>query len=241
MTQNLDFAFSTKDKDVDWLDFSGVTGLSSIPLRVPIPIISGIDTLASMLGRTTSLLPNALFASLGMPKEESMTDVKHVSFRRMSSWLSLVLTFGQGIDHELRRSCEDVITACADSVCKPLRSWLTDRVSATGGAPVAPPSSPPPQEVVSAFTEACHRDLRAAVMKMRLYLEDDRTVAVLVKHAQERIVDEYLEFRREVWSATVGTEAQSGILSEDAVRSLLVDVCGSSDELQLVQPSTSTS
>lgn len=32
-----------------------------------------------MLGRTTSLLPSALFASLGMPREESLTDVKHVS------------------------------------------------------------------------------------------------------------------------------------------------------------------
>ena len=37
------------------------------------------DTLASILGKTTSLLPNALFATLGMPREESLTDVKHVS------------------------------------------------------------------------------------------------------------------------------------------------------------------
>jgi hypothetical protein len=34
-----------------------------------------------MLGKTTSLLPNALFASLGMPRtEESITEAKHVSF-----------------------------------------------------------------------------------------------------------------------------------------------------------------
>lgn len=31
-----------------------------------------------MLSKTTSLLPNALFASLGMPKVENMADVKHV-------------------------------------------------------------------------------------------------------------------------------------------------------------------
>ena len=37
-----------------------------------------------MLGRTTSLLPNALFASLGMPREENLADVKHVSARPTS-------------------------------------------------------------------------------------------------------------------------------------------------------------
>ncbi|KAJ3521442.1 hypothetical protein NM688_g9016 [Phlebia brevispora] len=58
MTQNLDFA--TKDADRT-LDLTAVT-----------------DTLASMLSKTTSLLPNALFASLGMPKAENMADVKHV-------------------------------------------------------------------------------------------------------------------------------------------------------------------
>lgn len=94
-----------------------------------------------------------------------------------------------------------------------------------------PPASfsSPPQQVVLGFTEACHRDLRSAVTKLSLYLEDDRTVAVLVKHAQERIVDEYLEFRRVVWSTAVGTEAQSGILTEEAVRTLLYDVCGSKE------------
>ena len=42
-------------------------------------MIGAIDTLASMLGRTTSLLPNALFASLGMPRDENITDVCLVS------------------------------------------------------------------------------------------------------------------------------------------------------------------
>ncbi|KAI0338277.1 Sec34-domain-containing protein [Trametopsis cervina] len=191
MTQNLDFV-STKDKEVaDRIDLGGVT-----------------DTLASMLGRTTSLLPNALFASLGMPREETMTDIKH------------------GIDHELRQACEDVIAACADSVCKPLRSWLNERIAASSTTSPATDPSTQPQQVLSEFTVACHRDLRATVANMSLYLEDDRTVAVLVKHTQERIVDEYLEFRRAVWSSAVGTEAQVGVMNEDGVRSLLNEVCG---------------
>ena len=81
MTQNLDFA-STKEKDsVGRIDLGGVTGKSFKQyILVSFLIICVVtDTLASMLGRTTSLLPNALFASLGMPREESMSDVKHVS------------------------------------------------------------------------------------------------------------------------------------------------------------------
>ncbi|KAI0088101.1 Sec34-domain-containing protein [Irpex rosettiformis] len=206
MTQNLDFA-STKDKDsTGRIDLGGVT-----------------DTLASMLGRTTSLLPNALFASLGMPREESLTDVKH------------------GIDHELRQACEDVINFCADSVCKPLRTWQNERITSSG-TPSSTNSAPlaPPHQVLSEFSVACHRDLRVAVAKLGLYLEDDRTVAVLVKHTQERIVDEYMEFRRAVWGAAVGKEAQTGIMNEDAVRALLSEVCGGGNEGHVAGPASTS-
>ncbi len=37
------------------------------------------ETLASMLGRTTSLLPNAFMTSLGMPRDEDLSDIRHVS------------------------------------------------------------------------------------------------------------------------------------------------------------------
>ncbi|KAI0694271.1 Sec34-domain-containing protein [Cytidiella melzeri] len=198
MTQNLDFASSTKDNDVfERIDLGGVT-----------------ETLASMLGRTTSLLPNALFASLGMPRQESLTDVKH------------------GIDHELRQACEDVIAFCANSVCKPLRTWLEQRMASSVPIAVSQPvPSSQPQQVLSEFTVACHRDLRAAVAKISLYLEDDRTVAVLVKHTQERIIDEYMEFRRAIWSTAVGTDAQTGVMNEEALRVLLDEVCGNNSSV----------
>jgi hypothetical protein len=42
-------------------------------------IMTIAETLASILNRTTSLLPNALFASLGMPRgDENLGDAKHV-------------------------------------------------------------------------------------------------------------------------------------------------------------------
>ena len=83
--------------------------------------------------------------------------------------------------------------------------------------------------MLSEFSVACHRDLRAAVAKLGLYLEDDRTVAVLVKHTQERIVEEYMDFRRAVWSTAVGTDAETGIMNEESVRASLNEVCGSTN------------
>ena len=81
-----------------------------------------------MLGRTTSLLPNALFASLGMPKDENLINVKHVnhSFFMTTSLLESYSNL-QGIDHDLKQACEDVITSSADTVVKPLRTWLEQR------------------------------------------------------------------------------------------------------------------
>lgn len=147
----------------------------------------------------------------------------------------------QGIDHELRQACEDVISFCADTVCKPLRAWQNERISPPGSSqPSAPPPTIQPQQVLSEFTVACHRDLRAAVAKLGLYLEDDRTVAVLVKHTQERIVDEYMEFRRAVWSTAVGTEAQTGIMNEDSVRALLSEVCGSGNDGSVAGPASTS-
>ncbi|GJE92841.1 Sec34 domain-containing protein [Phanerochaete sordida] len=197
ITQNLDFASRDPERVVD---FTGVT-----------------DTLASILGKTTSLLPNALFASLGMPREESLTDVKH------------------GVDHELKRACEDVIASCADTVCMALRVWL-ERVSQHNAQPQKQPlaaqawaSEPAVSALVSGFREACLRDLRAAVTRLKLYLEEDRTVAVLVKHVQERIVDEYAEFRRVIWSEYSGP-VRSEVSNEEVLRALLQEACGSDIE-----------
>ncbi|CAL1706078.1 unnamed protein product [Somion occarium] len=191
MTSNLDFAQNDTKRKVD---LTGVT-----------------DTLASMLGKTTSLLPNALFASLGMPRDENLTDVKH------------------GIDHDLKQACEDVITSCADTVCNPLRLWL-DRVTtfrALSKQPLesqewASPSAV--QDVLKSMQEACQRDLRAAVARLRLYLEDDRTVNVLLKHVQDRIVDEYAEFRQ-VIAKEYGGRLNNELWSDEGLRIVLHDVC----------------
>ena len=137
----------------------------------------------------------------------------------------------QGIDIELKRACEDVISSCAEAVCKPIHAWL-ERVSqfrATGSKeeletqPWA--SSSAALALGVAFNETCHRDLRSAVARLRLYLEDDRTVSVLVKHAQEKIVDEYSEFRTVVWGE-YGDRLRGEVMKDDGLRAFLQEVCG---------------
>lgn len=201
LTQNLDLAHTSPERGID---MSGVT-----------------ETLASALGRTTSFLPlpNALLTSLGMPADENMTDVR------------------QGIDQELKRACEDVIASCADPVCTPVRAW-NERVWAyrAPGAQTQQPITSQPWATPAAlsamytqFRSACAAELRGAVGRLRLYLEDERTVGVLVGHVQDRIVDDWLEWRaavRQVYGA--GGEVDIG--TEDSVKALLREVCDEKDE-----------
>ncbi|KAG6856297.1 hypothetical protein H0H87_005710 [Tephrocybe sp. NHM501043] len=150
------------------------------------------DTLASMLSKTTSLLPDALFASLGMPRsDESIQAAKH------------------GIDHDLRHACESIITLCTDPITQPLHEWAI--VPAGKGGSVAEQSKPSARDVVSAFERACMTELRAHAGRLRLYLEDSRTVTVrvLLEHVRERVGDAYEAFWEASGSGRGGDEVMS--------------------------------
>lgn len=69
----------------------------------------------------------------------------------------------------------------------------------------------------------CHRDLRASVARMRLYLEDDRTVLVLLSHVQEKIVDEYVDFRQAVSERSKGSEGS--LMSIQELKNFLKTIC----------------
>ncbi|TBU48650.1 Sec34-domain-containing protein [Dichomitus squalens] len=175
MTQNLDLVHRNVDRG---LDLSGVN-----------------ETLASMLGRTTSLLPNALLASLGMPRDEDMTDVRH------------------GIDQELKQACEDVIQSGIDAVSGGVRAWA-EKVRATyaldndpvgpSGKTILPRLGSAPdstwagieaaQSYIDRMYSKLERDVHRVSMSLRLYIEDERTVEVLLKHVQDKIVDDWMDF-----------------------------------------------
>jgi hypothetical protein len=178
------------------------------------------DTLASVLNRTTALLPDALFASLGMPRgHDTLSDSRH------------------DIDQDLKRACQEVISFCARLPCEPLREWV-DRVRAFNDSRVAFSSGPQApllteqewakqaiaENLHQVFVEACERDLRSFVTKLRLYLEDDRTVSVLVTHIEEAIIDDYLKFRNVVWNMYAGA-MKNVVFSQDGLRDYLKSIC----------------
>ncbi|KAG1812095.1 Sec34-like family-domain-containing protein [Suillus subaureus] len=178
------------------------------------------DTLASVLNRTTALLPDALFASLGMPRgHDTLSDSRH------------------DIDQDLKRACQEVISFCAKLPCEPLQEWV-DRVRAFNDARVAflPGSQAPllteqewakqaiAENLHQVFVEACERDLRSFVTKLRLYLEDDRTVSVLVTHIEEAIIDDYLKFQNVVWNMYAGA-MKTVVFSQDCLRDYLKSIC----------------
>ncbi|KAF8965587.1 Sec34-like family-domain-containing protein [Flammula alnicola] len=201
---------------------------------------SGLETLTNMLSKTTSLLPEGLFASLGVTRGPE-TDMRG------------------DIDHSLRKGCEDVISACANPLCDPLEAWLTALNGSTAvpksQATTVPPSAVPPGTAVPPtaagpapnlqslrdeapsvhlrFLEALQRDLRGGVARVRLYLEDERTVKVLLEHVVERISGTYErwgEGMRRVGggSGYDGGQGDMDILNSSRLREVLRDVCGDS-------------
>lgn len=125
----------------------------------------------------------------------------------------------QGIDQEVKKACEDVIFGCANLVCAGVRHW-------TDTAPANPNQQTPRENIASmdeTFKMGCHRDLRASVARMRLYLEDDRTVLVLLSHVQEKIIDEYVDFRQVVGERSKGSEAS--LMSTQELKDFLKNIC----------------
>jgi len=89
----------------------------------------------------------------------------------------------QSTDQELKRVCEELIASCSDAATVPLRSAPSDLVDA-----------------VEAFKDICKKEVHAWTSKVRLYLNDSRTVAILVAPLHGSIVREFeaYEQRRKV-------------------------------------------
>ncbi|EGN97381.1 hypothetical protein SERLA73DRAFT_57800 [Serpula lacrymans var. lacrymans S7.3] len=176
------------------------------------------ETLALILNKTSSLLPDALFASLGMPRGgDGITD---------------------DIDQDLKQACRDVISRCVEPICEPLREWVMRVRVHTTTRNEHPNLDKAPTSLVTQtwaqqhaaedlhekFILSCERDLRSSVMRMRLYLEDDRTVSVLVGHIKEAIMEDYMAFRDLVWNMYAGA-MKSTVLSAERLEETLRTIC----------------
>ncbi|KAF8267658.1 Sec34-like family-domain-containing protein [Lactarius quietus] len=156
------------------------------------------DTLSSMLSRTSTLLPGSLFTSLPGVRAEHLSDAK------------------RAIDQDLKRACEAVISTASEPLCAPLRAFTGRPASAAEAAVLD-----------DAFRSACARDLRGCMARIRLYVSDVRTAAVLVQHTRGRVEDAYSAFRlaaRQV-GARAGT-GETGLLDDPSLEKLLEEICG---------------
>jgi hypothetical protein len=75
------------------------------------------------------------------------------------------------------------------------------------------------------FEEACRDGLRSNISQIRLYLEDERTVIVLLTHVLERITDEYTAFREVAGSMYAGA-LRGTLASTVQLGERLRDSCG---------------
>lgn len=146
----------------------------------------------------------------------------------------------QEIDQDLKRACQNLISLCVKDPCELLQAWV-DRVRAfnTSRSVNSPTNLPVPvpllteqdwarqstaEDLHAKFVESCERDLRAAVTKLRLYLEDNRTVSVLLTHVKEAVVDGYMRYREVVWNMYAG--ALKGVVySEESLKERLSVIC----------------
>lgn len=146
----------------------------------------------------------------------------------------------QEIDQNLKRACQNLISLCAKGPCEPLQEWV-GRVRAFNTSRTVTPLTDPPEPVPllteqdwarqsaaedlhAKFVESCERDLRAAVTKLRLYLEDNRTVSVLLTHVKEAVVDGYMGYREVVWNMYAGT-LKGVVYSEGSLKERLSVIC----------------
>jgi conserved oligomeric Golgi complex subunit 3 len=121
----------------------------------------------------------------------------------------------QAIDADLKRTCESVIALIADPAVAPLRS--------ISEAPLAGQSFEGVRAADSAFRDACARDLRAGVSRLRLYLADERTAAVLLRHIRERVEEGHGAFIERVG-------VREGVMSGEEAMDLVREVTSEGEE-----------
>ncbi len=128
---------------------------------------------------------------------------------------TLFFSFLQGIDQDLKRACEAVISMASEPLCAPLRAFTGRPASAAEAAVLD-----------EAFRAGCASDLRSSLTRVRLYVSEARTAAVLVQHAVDRVEDAYGAFRLAARQVGARVAGENGLMDDEALKSMLKDVCG---------------
>lgn len=78
--------------------------------------------------------------------------------------------------------------------------------------------------IINNIPYTLERETNEVVVRLQLYIEDERTVEVLVKHIQELIVDHWMYWRETTWNLYNG-EIRDKIPTEEMFREIVVRGC----------------
>ena len=179
-----------------------VRSIDLVSVQQGVDLSSMTDLLTSVLRNTGSLFnPNSLFqlASNGIPVfTETMRDAK------------------RELDQSLKTACEDFMAQSSLLVTSAIRAYLTrcqaylssktDASKSVDGTSLAEQSWATPdivkglhnaflaEEQSGSDTASLTSSMQDVLAKMRLYLDEEQTVAVLLPPVQSEIVDHYTTF-----------------------------------------------
>ncbi|KAH7339666.1 Sec34-like family-domain-containing protein [Rhizoctonia solani] len=146
-----------------------------------------LDTLGNLLRGTSSLFnPTGLLGGMLGPS-------------RYGESLPVARTT---IDEDLKRSCESLITKCAESATAPLKTFVTACDTFTKSQPNTLLSTqdfaqlPAIIRVQDEFRSACETQLSKWAAHVRLYLRDENTIGVLLPALYDEIASVFTAFRR---------------------------------------------
>ncbi len=159
----------------------------------------------------------------------------------------------QRIDDDLRLACEHVIATSASIATRMLHTFMTvttgrplptdnkgrklsvttlagaSSIKPTSTPPVAPPSRDAAIEVDTEYrTTFLPLELPSVVSRLRLYLFESggsSTVNILLSHVQDKVVDEYISFRKATEYMPVVDESMRFGATVDEFRTFVKTLC----------------
>lgn len=147
------------------------------------------DTLGNLLRGTSSLFnPNGLLGGIAM-----------LGASRFSETLPVART---SIDEDLKRSCESLITKCAESAAAPLKAFIANCDEFSKSQPNTLLSTqefaqlPAIIKVQDEFRSVCEKQLADWAAHVRLYLRDESTIGVLRPALYDEIASTFTAFRK---------------------------------------------
>ncbi|KAF8478273.1 cis-golgi transport vesicle tethering complex subunit [Gautieria morchelliformis] len=184
------------------------------------------DALGSMLRGTSALFStNGLLANFAPSRGQNKMNAR------------------SDIDHDLTVGCEDLISRCADTTSKPIlifiercaafrlsRETLVSETSlASFSLPEQDFASPTSvMQVDTEFRASCNLEITAWLARLQIYLEDDKTISILLAPLKAKIVQSYGSFR-DLIRTEYPHQVVDGLLSQVDFRNFLDRLCTEHD------------